>query len=80
MRAKSHYYDTSKTLVVSVVLYKSDLDELQTDIGGSRLMELAIGENHELVNRLHALIMIANRLERFYAKSSSKARRKVQEV
>lgn len=61
MRVKSQFYSTNGTLAVVTVLYKNDLDFINKR--WPRLLD-AVANEQNSVNRLHGLILIAEKLER----------------
>lgn len=59
MRIKHQYYAVNGTLAITCVLYKREMDFIENL--DHRLLDVAGGVN--IVNALHALILIAERIE-----------------
>ena len=71
MRIKRQYYDVNGTMAFTFVLYKRDLDHI--DKNYPRLLDVA-GNSDNSVNVLHALILIAEKIERNDGRQASETK------
>ena len=64
MRLKVTHYDNTRSTVFSLAVWNTELDKLPT---AERYIEVIVKEQLSVVDRLHALLLLANEVERYHA-------------